>query len=447
MLQPLVRSAYLLWLLLSLIALPCERLHGQDSAAPVTPPPAAPAPADSSAPPAPPVAPAPPTPDAAPALQPSAPPAEATPVAPELGTPAAAPASSVAPPATETASSTYRLQPYDLIDVDVFGEEDLHRPSRLGADGTALLPLIGSVKLGGLTVSQATTLITRKYAAGFVKNPNISLTVLQYRKSTFSILGQVNHPGIFEIPEGEHVTIIEAISLAGGYTQTAAQNDVTVKRLVDGKVQLFKVKAADMAQDSNANPFEIMPGDTVTVTASVYKRSNFSLLGQVNRPGLYEIPEGANVSIIDAVSLASGYTPMANQNGITVKRLVDGKITILKVNAADMAQDPSVVPFEVLPGDSILVPFRNSSFSILGQVNRPGLYEIPDGGHVNIVEAVLMAGGFTREAAQNSVMVKRDVQGKLTTVKVHAGDMAKKPELVPFEVQAGDIISVNESWF
>ncbi len=350
-------------------------------------------------------------------------------------------------PPSETASSTYHLQPYDLIDVDIFGEEDLHRPARLGADGTALLPLIGSVKLGGLTVAQATTLITRKYAAGFVKNPNVSITVLQYRKSTFSILGQVNRPGIYEIPEGEHVSIIEAISQAGGYTQTAAQNDVTVKRFVEGKVELFKVKAADMAQDSSANPFEILAGDTITVTTSAYKRSNFSVLGQVNRPGLYEIPEGANVSIIDAVSLAGGYTGMADQNGITVKRLVDGKITLLKVHAADMAQDPAMVPFQVLAGDSILVPYHNSTFSILGQVNRPGLYEIPEGGHINIVEAVLMAGGFTREAAQNSVMVKRDVNGKLATVKVHAGDMAKKPELVPFEVQPGDIITVNESWF
>ena len=324
------------------------------------------------------------------------------------------------------ASSTYRLQPYDLIDVQVYGEEDLHKSARLGADGTALLPLIGSVKLGDLTVTEATDRVTQRYADGYVKSPSVLITVLEYRKSTFSILGQVQRPGVYEISEGAHMSIIEAISLAGGYTQTAAQNAVSVKRLVDGKVTIFKVKAADMAQSPDVVPFEVLPGDTVVVTAPLYKKSNFSILGQVVKPGLYEIPLRAHVTIIDAISQAGGYLAMAAQNSITVKRMVDGKLTILPVKAADMVQDPNVVPFEVLAGDSILVPYRNSTFSILGQVNRPGIYEIPEGGQVNIVQAILMAGGYTRTAAQNSVTVKREVDGKEVTTKVRAGDMAQK---------------------
>jgi polysaccharide export outer membrane protein len=357
------------------------------------------------------------------------------------------PAPSAQANATETASSTYRLQPYDLIDVDVYSEEDLHKPARLGSDGTVLLPLIGSVKVGGLTVAEATDLISKRYASGFVKNPSVLVTVLQYRKSTFSILGQILKPGIYEIPEGTHATIIDAISLAGGYTATAAQNSVTDKRVVDGKVTTFKIKAGDMAQNPDAAPFEILPGDTLLVPSSQYQKSNFSILGQVQKPGLYEIPAGAHVTIIDAISLAGGYTPMAAQNSITVKRMVDGKLTILAVKANDMAQNPEVVPFEVLPGDSVLVPYHSSTFSILGQVLKPGIYEIPEGAHVNIVEAILMAGGYTRIAAQNSVTVKRLVDGKPTTLKVHAGDMAQDPDVMPFEVLPGDIVKVNESWY
>ena len=93
----------------------------------------------------------------------------------QTGLPTPPPAPPVAPPPstipTDTTSSTYRLQPYDLIDIDVYSEEDLHKPARLGADGTALLPLIGSVKLGGLTVAEATDKVRDRYAAGFVKNP------------------------------------------------------------------------------------------------------------------------------------------------------------------------------------------------------------------------------------------------------------------------------------
>ena len=347
----------------------------------------------------------------------------------------------------ETTSSTYLLQPYDLIDVDVYSEEDLHKPARLGSDGTVLLPLIGSVKVGGLTVAQATDLIRERYGAGFVRNPSVLITVLQYRKSTFSILGQVLKPGVYEIPEGTHVSIVEAVSLAGGFTATAAQDSVTVKRAVDGKVTLFKVKAGDMAQNPDVVPFEILPADTVVVTSSQYKKSNFSILGQIDKPGLYEIPPGAHLTIIDAISLAGGCTPMAAESAITVKRMVDGKLAILTVNARDMAQDPDLVPFEILPGDSILVQFRNSNFSILGQVEKPGLYQIPEGAHINIIEAILMAGGYTRTAAQNSVTVKRMVNGKLAIIKVKAGDMAQDAGIVPFEVLPGDIVKVNESWF
>jgi protein involved in polysaccharide export with SLBB domain len=298
-----------------------------------------------------------------------------------------------------------------------------------------------------LTVAEATDLIAKRYANGFVKNPSVLITVLQYRRSTFSILGRVERPGIYEIPEGSHVSIIEAISQAGGYTAGAAQNSVTVKRTVDGKVSTMKIRAGDMAQNADVVPFEILPGDSILVSSSQYQKSDFSILGQVNKPGLYEIPDGAHVTIIDAISLAGGYTPMAAQNSITVKRVVDGRLAILTIKARDMAQDPNLVPFEVRPGDSILVQYRNSTFSILGQVEKPGIYEIPDGSHVNIIDAILMAGGFTRIAAQNSVSVKRTVDGKATTFKVKAADMAQEPDVVPFEVLPGDIVNVNESWY
>jgi len=167
-----------------------------------------------------------------------------------------------------TVSSTYTLSPYDVIDVSVFGEEDLHTRAKLGADGTVLLPLIQSVSLSGKTVAEATDLIQKKYAAGFVKDPHILVTVLEYRKSTFSILGQVMRPGIYEIPEGSHMSIVDAILLAGGFTRIADQNGVKVKRMVKGKAAVFKVKAGSMADSSEVAPFEIHPGDVIKVNES-----------------------------------------------------------------------------------------------------------------------------------------------------------------------------------
>jgi polysaccharide export outer membrane protein len=169
---------------------------------------------------------------------------------------------------TGTVSSTYTLAPYDVIDVSIYGEEDLHTRAKLGADGTVLLPLIQSVSLSGKTVAEATDEIQKKYAAGFVKDPHVLLTVLEYRKSTFSIIGQVEKPGIYEIPEGTHLSVVDAILTAGGFTRIAAQNSVRVKRLVNGKPAVFKVKAGSMADDPNVPAFEILPGDIIKVSES-----------------------------------------------------------------------------------------------------------------------------------------------------------------------------------
>jgi polysaccharide export outer membrane protein len=170
-----------------------------------------------------------------------------------------------------TVSSTYRLSPYDVIDVSVYGEEDLHTNARLGSDGTVLLPLIGTLSLSGMTVSEANDTIRRKYSeGGFVKDPHVLLRVLEYRKSTFSILGEVNRPGIYEIPEGTHLSIVDAILIAGGFTQKADQNHVRVKRLGRAKMpaQVFKVRAGSMADNASVAPFEVLPNDVIKVPES-----------------------------------------------------------------------------------------------------------------------------------------------------------------------------------
>lgn len=203
-------------------------------------------------------------------------PAQTSPTESSSGRTAAA--SSAAPAASSAGSSqtvsavsnTYQLAPYDVIEVSVYQEEDLHKTVKLGADGTATLPLIGSVQLGGKTVAEAIKIIRDRYASGFVRNPDVLINVIQYRKKTFSILGQVQKPGVFEIGEGQHINIVEAILIGGGFTRIADQHGVTVKRVVNGKQVTRKVDAKSMAVDADAVPFEIQPGDIIYVHESMF---------------------------------------------------------------------------------------------------------------------------------------------------------------------------------
>src|SRR5215472_5057667 len=111
----------------------------------------------------------------------------------------------------------YVLGPNDSVGVEVFGEDDLRTNGRLNPEGNLSVPLLGSVHLGGLTLTQAASKLTELYGRDYLVNPKVNVMLLGYAKRRFSILGQVNHPGSLEMPESSPggIDLLEAIALAG----------------------------------------------------------------------------------------------------------------------------------------------------------------------------------------------------------------------------------------
>src|SRR5215472_1395295 len=107
----------------------------------------------------------------------------------------------------------YVLTPNDYVGVEVFGEDDLRTNGRLNPEGNLSVPLVGSVHLAGLTLTQAASKLTELYARDYLVNPKINVVVLSYAKRRFSILGQVNHPGSFEMPDTSPggIDLLEAV--------------------------------------------------------------------------------------------------------------------------------------------------------------------------------------------------------------------------------------------
>ena len=91
------------------------------------------------------------------------------------------------------------------------------------------------------------------------------MRVVEQTRRLFTILGQVQHPGTFRFPDREVFNLIQVIGVAGGYTRLADPSRVTVKRSVDGKETVFKIDAKQMARDAATKPFEVLPGDMITV--------------------------------------------------------------------------------------------------------------------------------------------------------------------------------------
>jgi protein involved in polysaccharide export with SLBB domain len=165
----------------------------------------------------------------------------------------------------------YVLSPNDYVGVEVFGEDDLRTNGRLNPEGNLSVPLLGSVHLAGLTLTQAASRLTELYGRDYLVNPKVNVMLLGYAKRRFSILGQVGHPGSFEMPESSPggIDLLEAIAMAGGYTRIAAPERITVRRQGPNGDQIFKVNAKKFTKGSGGS-FLVQPGDTITVGESIF---------------------------------------------------------------------------------------------------------------------------------------------------------------------------------
>src|SRR5436305_7524897 len=135
-------------------------------------------------------------------------------------------------PSGVSAPSGYILSANDQVAVEVFGEEDLRTNGRLNGEGNLSVPLLGSVHLAGLTLTQAASRLTDLYARDYLVNPRVNVMLVGYAQRRFTMLGQINRPGYYEMPDGspEGIDLLESIAMAGGYTRIAAPERVSVRR-------------------------------------------------------------------------------------------------------------------------------------------------------------------------------------------------------------------------
>jgi len=170
-----------------------------------------------------------------------------------------------------SAPAGYILSPTDQVIVEVFGEDDLRTSGRLNPEGNLSVPLLGSIHLAGLTLTQAVSKLTQLYSRDYLVNPKVNVTLLSYAKRRFSILGQVNRPGSIDMPDSspEGIDLLEAIALAGGYTRIASPERITVRRQSASGDQIFKVNAKRFTKGKGGG-FRVEPGDTITVGESIF---------------------------------------------------------------------------------------------------------------------------------------------------------------------------------
>ena len=160
----------------------------------------------------------------------------------------------------------YILKPSDVISVEVYQEPDLEKSVRVEGDGSVALALIGKVKVAGMTVAEAQSLVTDLYNRDYLVDPQVSILVVQFSPKIIHILGSVNSPGVVEIPPDRDLTLTEAIAGVRGVSRLGNPKSLTIKRIdADGRAQQMEVNFSRIITDPNVKDVILQEGDTVWV--------------------------------------------------------------------------------------------------------------------------------------------------------------------------------------
>jgi polysaccharide biosynthesis/export protein len=247
-----------------------------------------------------------------------------------------------APASGQTLAPSQRLDyvvgAQDVLKVAVFDEPQLSGTFRVDTDGSFTYPFVGRVKAVGQSLRAIEAELARMLGEGYVRNPQVSIEVEQYRSRSFFVVGEVRSPGRYALtPE---MTLIEALAQAGSTTPNAG-SELLVLHAVDARAsgqadpkaaaasRTTRVNLADLQSGKLANNIILREGDTIFVA----KAERFFVTGHVKNPGAFVWERG--MSVLQGVSLAGGLTDRGSTRGIKVIRIVEGQKREVNVKLTD----------------------------------------------------------------------------------------------------------------
>ena len=252
--------------------------------------------------------------------------------------PTAAMAQAATAPAAIPAAAEYRLGSGDVIRINVYQNPDLTIETRVTEAGIVSYPLLGAIRLGGLSVTAAEKLIADGLRGGnFVKSPQVTLVVMQVRGNQASVLGQVNRPGRYPI-EVADMRLTDLLAMAGGAAANGADM-VIVTGMRSGKPFRLEVDLPTVfASGGKDKDILILNGDAVWVD----RQPLVYIYGEVQRPGPMRLERG--MTMMQTLATGGGLTQRGTAKGIRVHRKGDdGKVDVITPTLDDPMRDGDVV--------------------------------------------------------------------------------------------------------
>ena len=267
--------------------------------------------------------------------------------------PAQPPAASAAPDpgSPGTVNPDYRIGPGDILRVTVYGHDDLSQTVVVQPAGGFVYPLIGAVEAADTTPEDLAAKLTTRLAKGLIRDPRVSVAVLEYRSKVVYVMGEVARPGSY--PLTGRTSVVEVLAKAGPLSPQAGGDIVVVRpvgssvgrpllpsEVAAGGAQVLKVDLGAIQAGHLDRNLLLSANDTVFVPQA----ERFFVTGEVKNPGAF--PYRSGLTMRQAVSLAGGFTEDASTGSVRVVRpLQSGRTETMKMKLDDPLR----------PGDTILV--------------------------------------------------------------------------------------------
>ena len=276
----------------------------------------------------------------------------------------------------------YRIGPEDLLEINVFEDEKLNKTVRVSSQGNISLPLLGVIKVKGLTPYELEKEIRDLLAEKYIQNPNVSVFIKEYRSQRISVIGAVEKPGIFDI-YGQR-TLLDALAMAGGLKDDAGPELFLIrvpefegmpqeKKEPDEGPKTFIINLEQLLikGDLSLN-LPLIHGDVINIPVS----GKVFVGGEVRRPGGFPL-KGKRVTVSQAVAMAEGLKPEANASQVRVFRYLgkENERVSFMVNLSAIQKGEAEDPFlqendiVVVPKSGIksfLIEFRDTVRGLIG---------------------------------------------------------------------------------
>lgn len=320
------------------------------------------------------------------------------------------------------AQADYTLDTGDFVKVTVYGDPELTREIRVSDNGILTFPLIGEVRVGGLTTVETERAIASQLKrGGFIANPQVSVVVVQFVSKSVSVLGGVLKPGRYPVTRPSDIK--DMIAEAGGITSEGSEIVTLIRGDKRSVYDLHEVINQQVIKDE----ITITGGETIYVGTR-----DVAVVGQLLRPAKYGIQGGVR-KVTDFISLAGGVTESAGEL-LFYTTTVSGTPVTEQINIDELFKTPNSERNKlVYPGDVLYVP-KAPQVYVYGEVQRPGMYKIDK--NMTVMQAIAKAGGLTVRGTQRSVKLHR---------KDPTNEVVKQTPSLTNLLQDEDVLYIEES--